>query len=659
MSLRAIASLIGFDPEAVRRLPDKAQRLLGLQALLAFVSSLLFGLSAAYLTYIETYGSAWAWLTGLVIGAAVFLFALNIQRLFVTTGGFGMSRKLEDISGWRPDQLRIFMAFLLAVLFSQPLLLMVFHDDLTQQVKALADDQIASFRKSELDQIERRQGELIVRQQRNLDRLKLAGIDVSAFPVPALALAADAPRADAAADGRRADTAAAPGPAKANARRKALVIGVQAYRHAPRLNNPVKDAKDVAAALKRMGYRVTLVRDPDTRSVDLQRAFDGYIRSLQPGDISVLYFSGHGFQLGGTNYLAPADMVPDNPRAAPPLGLHSLIEEIGSRSPRASVFFIDACSSWSDAYRGGMRGVNADVDNYLAMLAATPGQTAIDLPAGRNSLYTQVLLKYLEQPLTLGDVVALTGGEVRRRAESMKHRQLPIAYGLINEAGFSLVDRSAAPRTPGSVASPARAPTSPADAEPAQPAGPVIQRSQDDPCLSEGRLNTACLLADHELTSARLAMLARERAERLRKGGELQHDFLLQSGHLEDRFRLQWDSPWTSAALSIVLTLLLWMGDVARDGSPHALREYERERYLMARQTVRENYERYGQAIHKALSAYPPDPRERLPVWDYDKDFVFEGEVRRPDHRELRRELQPDSVLDLLHDLGHPAGRQA
>ena len=56
--------------------------------------------------------------------------------------------------------------------------------------------------------------------------------------------------------------------------RFALVIGNGAYRNVPALNNPPSDAKDIAAALKSLGFKVTLKLDLDLAA--MQRAIDEF-----------------------------------------------------------------------------------------------------------------------------------------------------------------------------------------------------------------------------------------------------------------------------------------------------------------------------------------------------------------------------------------------
>ena len=100
------------------------------------------------------------------------------------------------------------------------------------------------------------------------------------------------------------------------------------------------------------------------------------------------------------------------------------------------------------------------------------------------------------------------------------------------------------------------------------------------------------------------------------------------------------------------------MGDLVRDLKPFALRHYERERYQQARRLVRNDYEEHARRTRSMLEqfeGYVSDTRERIPVWDADQGFFFEKEIRRPDHRDLLNDLEADSVLDLIEELGGPS----
>jgi hypothetical protein len=63
-------------------------------------------------------------------------------------------------------------------------------------------------------------------------------------------------------------------------RRTALVIGNAAYEQGP-LPNPGNDARDMTAALRQLGFEVTLVRDADLRT--MREAIDAFSQQLRQG----------------------------------------------------------------------------------------------------------------------------------------------------------------------------------------------------------------------------------------------------------------------------------------------------------------------------------------------------------------------------------------
>ena len=62
-------------------------------------------------------------------------------------------------------------------------------------------------------------------------------------------------------------------------RRVALVIGNANYAHTPALRNSVKDAEDMAAELKQLGFEVTLATDLDESAFAKQ--IDNFGRRLE------------------------------------------------------------------------------------------------------------------------------------------------------------------------------------------------------------------------------------------------------------------------------------------------------------------------------------------------------------------------------------------
>ena len=88
-------------------------------------------------------------------------------------------------------------------------------------------------------------------------------------------------------------------------KRVALVIGNAAYANAPNLPNPLHDAEDVAAALKRMNFDV--IRGIDLDHSGMQDAVIRFAHAAQSADVGIFYYIGHAIQFNGVNYLMPVD----------------------------------------------------------------------------------------------------------------------------------------------------------------------------------------------------------------------------------------------------------------------------------------------------------------------------------------------------------------
>jgi hypothetical protein len=88
-------------------------------------------------------------------------------------------------------------------------------------------------------------------------------------------------------------------------KRVALVIGNGAYRNAPALLNPKNDAEDVGRSLQGLGFETIVAADLDRGGMN--DALDRFSRVVADADVAVVYYSGHGMQFAGKNYLLPVD----------------------------------------------------------------------------------------------------------------------------------------------------------------------------------------------------------------------------------------------------------------------------------------------------------------------------------------------------------------
>src|SRR3954452_4799841 len=84
-------------------------------------------------------------------------------------------------------------------------------------------------------------------------------------------------------------------------KRVALVIGIEDYAAARRLANPVRDADAAEAALKRLGFKVLVETDRTRRR--LMTAVEDFASEQKGADLALVFFAGHGVQVGGRNFL--------------------------------------------------------------------------------------------------------------------------------------------------------------------------------------------------------------------------------------------------------------------------------------------------------------------------------------------------------------------
>src|SRR5262249_5417395 len=90
----------------------------------------------------------------------------------------------------------------------------------------------------------------------------------------------------------------------ADENRVALVIGNGAYKMGA-LQNPVNDARAMAAVLKQIGFQVIAVENATKPA--MERAVAEFGHALTPGSVALFYYAGHGLQLNGHNFLVPVD----------------------------------------------------------------------------------------------------------------------------------------------------------------------------------------------------------------------------------------------------------------------------------------------------------------------------------------------------------------
>ena len=256
--------------------------------------------------------------------------------------------------------------------------------------------------------------------------------------------------------------------------RVALVVGNSTYSHIGRLPNPDNDARDISAALRRLGFEVTNEFDADR--VELTEALRAFTRRSAGADVSLVFYAGHGIEMDGVNYLVPVDarLERDVDVRFETVTVDDLLVSTSGASLRLVI--LDACrnnplarsmqrtAAFRSVSGGSFADLNEDLlgDETLVAYAAAAGTTAAD-GRGRNSPYTAALLSHLETPLEIGLLFRRVRAQV---LETTNGAQRPHEY-------HSLVGEHYLTRTLAAGASVTVTAPVPADPEPADPPRPV------------------------------------------------------------------------------------------------------------------------------------------------------------------------------------------
>jgi uncharacterized caspase-like protein len=187
-------------------------------------------------------------------------------------------------------------------------------------------------------------------------------------------------------------------------RRVALVIGNATYKVNP-LKNPVNDSTDMARSLRMVGFDV--IEANNTTLAQMREATRRFADKLGNSDVGLVYYSGHGVEVKGKNYLIPvnADIKREYEVVDQAFDASQFLEMMdnirGPNNKRVNILIVDACRnnelqrSWRST-NNGLARMDAPGGTFISF-ATAPGRVAAD-GVGRNSPYTKHLLQALKQP---------------------------------------------------------------------------------------------------------------------------------------------------------------------------------------------------------------------------------------------------------------------
>ncbi len=231
-------------------------------------------------------------------------------------------------------------------------------------------------------------------------------------------------------------------------KRVAFVIGAGDYATLAGLPNARRDAAVMANALAEMGFDTVEIADnPDTAAL---RAVPAAIASrAAEADVVLVFYAGHGVEIGGVNYLIPIDAAPESDKdiVSDALALPDLTRA-AANARRGALVIVDACrddpfiearavaASRRAATRmqavpsrlhTGLAAMPAVAANSVVLHSTQPGQAALD-GEDLDSPFVRALLETLATPNQPFE--AVVHETTARVSETTQGRQMPAAYGI-------------------------------------------------------------------------------------------------------------------------------------------------------------------------------------------------------------------------------------
>ena len=223
-------------------------------------------------------------------------------------------------------------------------------------------------------------------------------------------------------------------------RRVALVVGNAAYQGAAALRTTLNDAKDMAEALKKLGFEIVLGLDLDQDH--FAGTMETFARALDGANVALFFYAGHALQINERNHLVSinAQLASEFLISSETIELDAIVRVMEAKVA-TSIVLLDASRNnplvenlrrslaamrrTATLAKGLARIEPAGRDTMVAY-AAGPGQESAD-GDDRNSPFTAALLKHIADPgLEISVLLKQVAADVR---QTTRDQQRPQQFG--------------------------------------------------------------------------------------------------------------------------------------------------------------------------------------------------------------------------------------
>ncbi|MBR6435994.1 MAG: caspase family protein, partial [Thermoguttaceae bacterium] len=244
------------------------------------------------------------------------------------------------------------------------------------------------------------------------------------------------------------------------ARKVALLVGVDSYVNVPSLKCCVNDMKALKEVLMKIGFEeddihILVTGASNSKNLPTKKIIENNIfsilKNVQPNDMVFLAFSGHGMQEGKNVYFCPPEVEVDN-IVGTCVSINKVMDDLSKCEAKFKWMVVDACRN--DPTQGpkgiggkGLRVIPAPPAGIALFQSCAEGEQSWEDIESKKGFFTKNLVAALsgeadadhDGALTLTEVLTWTTAETQKQVKNRMNRsQRPYFSGTFSD--FTLAE---------------------------------------------------------------------------------------------------------------------------------------------------------------------------------------------------------------------------
>lgn len=213
-------------------------------------------------------------------------------------------------------------------------------------------------------------------------------------------------------------------------KRIALVIANTNYTNLTSLRNPIYDAQNISDALSKLGFDVYEGYDCDY--TDMVSALNNFAAKSKDYDVALFYYSGHGIQEGGHNYLVPVSANLEFKSSLDRcIDAYDVLERMENSGAKSRIVCLDACrdvkTSWTRSASRGLTTMEGAPGTAI-VCSTRSGQVALDGETDNSPFAASFINALAEKGKNFSELMSNVGKATYQATDS---KQCPIVSGML------------------------------------------------------------------------------------------------------------------------------------------------------------------------------------------------------------------------------------